>query len=96
MSAWYVLTTLGLYPVVPASGRFVTAMPQVVNAKLALAKGHSLVINRKGNPRSGQYADHPLLNGRKLGLMDLTYSDLIKGGALDYALISRPIHAPRP
>ena len=55
MSAWYILSTLGFYPVNPASGEFVLGSPQVKKATLQLAKNKSLTIEAKNFSESPNF-----------------------------------------
>ncbi|MEM1258455.1 MAG: GH92 family glycosyl hydrolase [Bacteroidota bacterium] len=78
MSAWYIFTTLGFYPVNPANGTFVMGKPQVKNAKIHLHAGRSLEINNDWSGKGQIY-----LEGNELGVT-LDYGRLIQGGVLSF------------
>jgi predicted alpha-1,2-mannosidase len=91
MSAWYVLATLGLYPVVPASGEMVLGRPRVREARLQRPGAKALVIradpppepSNRGGPRGpGHWASSATLDGRALDPRALRHADLAGGGRL--------------
>lgn len=81
MSAWYIFSTLGFYPVNPSSADFVLAIPQVNNARVILNNGNFLKI-RKGT------SDLDKVNSIELNSQPLqtriTYEQIMKGGKLEY------------
>ncbi len=86
MSAWYVLSTLGFYPVMPASGEFVLGAPQVRAATLRLPGGKPLSIRADGFGVHTSYASAAQLNGRAVNPIALGYADLMVGGTLRFAM----------
>lgn len=89
MSAWYVFATLGLYPVEPATGRYVLGRPLATRARLRLAGGRSLVIESPPGDLQTDYAAGAALNGRSLA-KDVTHADLVAGGTLRTVLAKVP------
>jgi predicted alpha-1,2-mannosidase len=87
MSAWYVFATLGLYPVVPASGDYVLGRPLVTRATLTLADGKQLAIVAPDAERADRYAPHATF-GSRARLTRVHHRDLLRGGTLSFA--SRP------
>jgi predicted alpha-1,2-mannosidase len=86
MSAWYVLATLGFYPVVPASGNYVLGAPLVRAARLQLAGGKTLRIQAPGAPAARPYAASARLNGQPLDPVALGHADLVGGGRLQFEM----------
>lgn len=77
MSAWYVFAALGFYPVEPASGRFTLGRPLVAKARLHLADGRTLQIERsKGSD--------VVLRGQKITGPVVDYQSLMAGGELAF------------
>jgi predicted alpha-1,2-mannosidase len=76
MSAWLVLSTLGFYPVVPASGTYVAGVPLVRRATLARPDGTRLVV-RPGR-RPGAWLD-----GRRMDATALPHAALVQGHRLE-------------
>ena len=93
MSAWYVLSTLGFYPVVPASGDFVAGAPQVRAATLRLPGGLMLKIHADGFGERHPFAASIRLNGQALEPTTLHYRDLMSGGDLRFEMRSVPVKA---
>lgn len=73
MSAWYIFSTLGFYPVNPTSGDFVVGQPQVTRATVSLPQGKMLTVIRG--------AGSPTINGKPLP-RTIAYRDLMAGGVL--------------
>ncbi len=86
MSAWYVLSLLGFYPVVPASGSYVTGAPQVRAATLRLAGGNSLRLRADGLSAQAGYAAQARLNGQPVSPTALRHADLAGGGELRFTM----------
>lgn len=79
MSAWYILTTLGFYPVNPATGEFVFGMPQVKKATLHLKDNKKLVIISSGNSNY-----KIILNQKNSTKNSISYSQIMNGGTLTF------------
>jgi predicted alpha-1,2-mannosidase len=89
MSAWYVLSTLGFYPVVPGSGEFVAGAPQVRVASVQLGSGRALHIEASGFSERNFVASQVRLNGWVLDSKHLPYADLMRGGRLSFSMTPR-------
>ena len=91
MSAWYVFSALGFYPVNPASGEYVIGSPTVDHAEIMLPGGKkfAIVVKRKGGV-GAVYVKSIRLNGRKLDGYVLKHADIMKGGTLEFELTARP------
>jgi predicted alpha-1,2-mannosidase len=90
MSAWYILTTLGFYPVVPASGEFVFGAPQAQSATIRLPRGKKLDIRAPAFGAPNLYAASALLNGKPVSRTAFKYADLMAGGTLTFAMQTMP------
>ncbi|MEY4525615.1 MAG: hypothetical protein RIR57_985, partial [Bacteroidota bacterium] len=66
MSAWYILSTLGFYPVNPASGEFVFGAPQVKKATLHLQNKKTFNIKAANFSKEQIFQESPSLNGIEL------------------------------
>ena len=86
MSAWYILSTLGFYPVNPASGELVLGSPQVKKATLHLAKNKSFSIEAKNFSEQAIYNETRLLNGKEINKPFITFQDVINGGSLIFEM----------
>lgn len=90
MSAWYVFATLGLYPVVPASGEYVLGQPLVTKATVTLANGVTLEINSPLAEKPDSYAPYATLRSGQ-PLTRVTHQDLVQGGPLSFASAPTPL-----
>lgn len=90
MSAWYVLSALGLYQVNPAGGVFVFGSPVMDKATLTLGNGKQLQITANNNSRENKYIQSIVYNGKPYTKSYLLYSDLMAGGRLTLQMGARP------
>lgn len=81
MSAWYVMSALGLYAVDPASGTYVLGTPLFESAKVNLGGGKTLAIEAKRTSPSQKYVQSVALNGKTLDRLWVHHADLVAGGA---------------
>ncbi len=88
MSAWVVLSTLGFYPVVPASGRYVAGWPLVRAATVRMADGRALRIEARGRGPGPSQAIDLRLDSRPLDPRAMPHEALARGGRLVFE--SRP------
>ncbi|TXE08388.1 alpha-mannosidase [Gelidibacter salicanalis] len=89
ISAWYILTSLGLYAVSPGSTEFTLTTPLFEEATLKLANGNTLQI--LGNDtKNNIYIDKVELNGKEINQNFITYKQLMEGGELRFTLTSKP------
>ena len=89
MSAWYVFSSLGFYPVCPGSNEFALTAPQFPKAVVRLANGRTLTVTAD-NPRRSVYIASVTLDGKPIDRNYITYDELMQGGELHFALRSRP------
>ncbi len=89
MSAWYMLTSLGFYPVCPGSNQFIISTPLWNKAEIKLANGKTLKITAN-NPEKNKYIDCVIFNNDTIHNNFISYKDLMKGGKLHFVLSSKP------
>ena len=86
MSAWYVFSAVGLYPVNPASGVYVIGSPLVDKVTIPLDpkfyKGGTFTITADNNSASNMYVQSATLNGKPLDRTWITHKELAAGGEL--------------
>jgi len=82
MSAWYVLSALGFYPVNPANGEFVFGSPRIAEAELRFDNGHIFSIEVENSGRNNIYINTMALDGQNYHKSYLRYEDIMKGGKL--------------
>ncbi|MEN6451862.1 MAG: GH92 family glycosyl hydrolase [Thermoguttaceae bacterium] len=94
MSAWYVFTALGFYPVDPASGVYVIGSPVVDRATIKLDpryhKGKAFTVVAENNSPQNVYIQSATLNGKPLERSWLSHAELTAGGELVLKMGSEP------
>lgn len=86
MSAWYVWSSMGFYPVDPASGVYSFGSPQFRKVEIALPEGRSFIVksNRKG--KEDCYVKSVRLNGKPYKKNYITHADILRGGTLEFVM----------
>lgn len=88
MSAWYIFSAMGFYPVCPGSNQFVLGSPLFKKITISNSSGTEFVIT-SDNPTSENYYIKSLsLNGKLYKDSFITYDDIIRGGKLNFNLTS--------
>ncbi len=90
MSAWYVMSAMGLYAVDPVSATYVFGSPLFTKATLRLGSDKILVIEAPQNSTENIYIQSVTWNGRPYTRTWIAHSDLIAGGRLVFHMGSRP------
>ena len=86
MSAWYMLSAMGFYPVSPVSGEYVFGAPQMERFVLNLPNGKTFTIETENLSREHLYIDKVYLNGKPYTEPFLRHEDIVKGGTLKYVM----------
>ncbi len=86
MSAWYMFSAFGFYPVNPISGTYVFGAPQLHEATLHLPGGMTFTIKADGLSETAKYVKSVSLNGEAIDLKTLTYDQIMAGGELVYQM----------
>ncbi len=94
MSAWYVWSALGLYPVDPASGDYILGSPRFPRATLQLGNGRRLVIRATPNVATDPYVQAVRFDNERLDRVSVTWDELIAGGELAFTMGPGPAAAP--
>ena len=90
MSAWYVLSALGFYPVCPGSEQFVIGSPLFEKATIHLENGAQIAINCTGQGHFSPYVKGASVNGLAIQDNIIRASDLRAGCTLDFSMATRP------
>lgn len=91
MSAWYIFSTLGFYPVNPVSGTFVFGSPLMSKATIILNNGKKMQIVAHDNSEENKYIQSIKLNGKLLDKHYISYDEIMKGGVLEYQMCNKPL-----
>jgi predicted alpha-1,2-mannosidase len=90
MSAWYLMSALGLYAVDPVSARYVFGSPLFNRAQLQMKSGHTLTIEALNNAPDHPYIQSVRWNGQHHSQVWISHAELAKGGHLVFELGPRP------
>ena len=86
MSAWYMFSAMGFYPVDPVSGNYVFGAPQMPKIVLHLADGKTFTVIADGISKEHRYIDSITLNGEPYTKNYISHEDILKGGTLVYKM----------
>jgi putative alpha-1,2-mannosidase len=90
MSAWYVLSAMGFYPVNPAAGAYVFGSPLFNEAEIELPGDKSFKIIAENNSAENLYIQSAELDGKPYEKSFITHKDILKGGVLKLTMGSKP------
>jgi predicted alpha-1,2-mannosidase len=90
MSAWYVFSSLGFYPVFPASTNYVIGSPLFDEATIKLENGKSFTVRAVNNGPVNIYVQRLMLNGAPYAKTFIKHEDIMKGGVLTVVMGNKP------
>lgn len=90
MSAWYILSSVGLYQVDPVGGRFVIGSPLFDKATVNVGGGKTFTVVAKNNSDKNIYVQSARLNGRTLKNSYVDFNDIRRGGTLELVMGPKP------
>lgn len=89
MSAWYIFSCMGFYPVDPVSARYVFGAPQLPLITLNLPDGKHFTVKATGLSEANKYVKEIRLNGKRYTKKYIDHADIVKGGTLEYIMTSQ-------
>ena len=90
MSAWYILSSVGLYQVDPVGGRFVIGSPLFDKATVNVGAGKTFTVVAKNNSDRNIYVQSARLNGKALKNSYIDFNDIRHGGTLELVMGPKP------
>lgn len=90
MSAWYILSSVGLYQVDPVGGRFVIGSPLFDKATVNVGAGKTFTVVAKNNSDKNIYVQSARLNGKTLKNSYIDFNDIRHGGTLELVMGPKP------
>lgn len=90
MSAWYLFSSLGFYPVAPGSGVYSLGSPTVVDAEISLENGKKFFVKTKNQGQRNVYVQKVELNGNPLKSLTLSHQEIMNGGTLVFHMGPKP------
>ena len=91
MSAWYVMSALGFYPLVPGTPFYVIGSPQFEKATIHLENGSTFAINAPGNSKMTPYIRTLRIDGNRSASLLLMHETIAGGGRMDFTMSSDPV-----
>ena len=93
MSAWYLFSAMGFYPVCPGTTRYELGSPTFSRLTLHLPEGKSFVIEARSASKDNIYVRSMKLNGQPYAKSYLEHADIVKGGLLEVEMSDQPLLA---
>ena len=90
MSAWYVLSAVGLYQVEPAGGKFIIGSPLFDEVSIRIGIDKTFVVKAINNSDENIYVQRARLNGQPYSRSYLMYDDIVRGGVLELEMGPQP------
>jgi predicted alpha-1,2-mannosidase len=90
VSAWYLFSALGFYPVNPADGHYILGTPAFEKVTLKMPEGKNFVIIAKNLDKGKFYVRSVKLNGKHLSGIYITHHDIVNGGTLEFDMSAVP------
>ncbi|WP_162426676.1 GH92 family glycosyl hydrolase [Pontibacter pudoricolor] len=90
MSAWYIFSALGFYPVAPGSEQYAITSPNVKAATINLENDKTFTIDVKNQKDKNVYIQKMELNGKPVNRTYLTHTEIMSGGKLTFYMSDKP------
>ncbi|MBN1479695.1 GH92 family glycosyl hydrolase [candidate division KSB1 bacterium] len=90
MSAWYIFSAIGFYPVNPADGRYVFGTPQFERVEIAMPSGKVFTVKTTGLAEKNIYIQSVKLNGQEYDKGYIEHKAMLDGGTLEFVMGSDP------
>ncbi|MCF8298801.1 MAG: GH92 family glycosyl hydrolase [Saprospiraceae bacterium] len=90
MSAWYVFSSLGFYPVCPGSDYYAIGSPLIIQASIKLANNKTLIIKTANQSKENVYVEKVEVNGKVIVGNSIKHSDIVRGGEIVFYMRNTP------
>jgi len=91
MSAWYIFSAMGFYPVNPVSGDYIIGAPQIAKATINLPDGKIFTVIANNLSKQNKYVQSVKLNGNPITNSIVTHGQIIQGGTLTFEMTNIPL-----
>lgn len=91
MSAWYILSASGFYPVAPGDGVYAFGTPLFPEMTYRLENGKTFTVRAKNVSSTNKYILNAKLNGAPYKKAFIKHEDIMNGGVLEFAMIDTPV-----
>jgi putative alpha-1,2-mannosidase len=89
MSAWYIFSSLGFYPMAPGSPEYAIGSPAINSAVVQVGNGKTFNITVKNQSEKNVYVQKITLNGKPLTGLSINHSDIMNGGEMVFYMSSK-------
>ena len=90
MSAWYIFSSLGFYPVAPGSTQYALGSPAIKEAIISLDNGNTFTVIAENQSDKNVFVEKVELNGKVLQEAFIEHEDLMNGGELKFYMADTP------
>ena len=90
MSAWYILSSMGLYQVEPAGGKYIIGSPLFKGASINVGGGKTFTVRALDNSAENIYVQSARLNGKPYTRSYIMFQDIVRGGTLELQMGPKP------
>lgn len=90
MSAWYIFSSLGFYPVTPGSNQYIIGAPLFDKATINLENGKTFTVVAENNNPENLYVSSVKLNGKTQNKSFINHQDIINGGTMVFIMTHKP------
>jgi predicted alpha-1,2-mannosidase len=90
MSAWYIFSAIGFYPVNPSDLKYQFGSPIVQEAKIEVSPGKYFTVSAPSASKTNKYIQKVSLNGQELDRTYITHQEIIEGGLLEFVMGDSP------
>ena len=90
MSAWYIFSSMGFYPVAPGTDQYVLGAPYLPYMKVTLENGHTVEIKAPKVSDKNRYVQSVRINGQPYSKLYITHSQLTEGCTIEFDMGPKP------
>ncbi|MFF2446425.1 GH92 family glycosyl hydrolase [Neobacillus sp. NPDC058068] len=90
MSAWYILSAMGFYPLKMGTPEYAIGAPLFKKATIHLENGKSIVINAPNNSKENKYVQSMKVNGKVYSKTSILHADIANGAVIDFEMGPKP------
>jgi predicted alpha-1,2-mannosidase len=91
MSAWYIFSSLGFYPMAPGSLQYELGSPAIMEATINLENGKTFTVKTNNQSEKNVYVRKVLLNGKPLNRTYITHNEITDGGDIQFFMSAKPL-----
>lgn len=90
MSAWYIFSAMGFYPLNPCGGEYIIGAPQIPEISLSLANGKTFRVKAENLSAENKYVKSVSLDGKEIKDFRIQHADIMNGGNLTFVMTNTP------